>query len=100
MYNRDILDLLFSRIEHTLALIQALIGPRQVGKTTLARQVQESTQLPCVYASADSAGLHESSWIQAQWNMARQKLRSAPRVLLILDEVQKLPNWSVWVKQL
>ncbi len=38
MFKRDILDLILSRIENTQALIQALIGPRQLGKTTLAQQ--------------------------------------------------------------
>ncbi len=82
------------------ALIQVLMGPRQVGKTMLARQLAESSNMPCIYGSADSAGLPESSWIQIQWDLARQKLLSSPTALLILDEVQKLPNWSAWVKQL
>ena len=99
MFKREILKKLLKRVETSQVLIQALMGPRQVGKTTLARQLQESTSLPCIYASADSAGLQGSSWIQIQWDLARQKLLTNSRALLILDEIQMLPNWSARVKQ-
>lgn len=100
MFNRKILEELLDRIKAFPVLIQVLIGPRQVGKTTLARQLEESANMPFVYASADAAGLQQSSWIQVQWNLARQKLLGGSTALLILDEIQKLPNWSGWVKQL
>lgn len=100
MFKREILATLQARIERPQALIQALIGPRQVGKTTLARQLKESVTIPCLYRSADGAGLHESSWIQVQWQDARQRLSAGGRGLLILDEVQKLPHWAGWIKQL
>ncbi len=100
MFKREIFDTLLQRIKSFPSLIQVLMGPRQVGKTTLARQLEESADLPYVYASADSAGLHESSWIKAQWDTARQQLQTHKAALLILDEVQKLPNWSAWIKKL
>ncbi len=34
-----------------------------------------------------------------QWDLARQKLLTNPRALLILDEIQMLPGWSARVKQ-
>lgn len=102
MFNRDIFKKLIAHIAAPKALIQVLMGPRQVGKTTLAKQLLATVEIPCFYASADSAGMHESSWIKVQWDLARQKLLGSPShtAILILDEVQKLPNWSTWIKQL
>ncbi len=41
MFKREILKTILARIETTQALIQVLSGPRQVGKTTLTRQLQK-----------------------------------------------------------
>lgn len=80
--------------------IQVLAGPRQVGKTTLAKQLAEAVGFPTHYASADTAMGFDRSWITAQWEVARA--RSADdeqgRVLLILDEIQKISGWSDLVK--
>ncbi len=81
--------------------IQVLYGPRQVGKTTLAMQFMGGTKLPVHFASADLAASGESSWISQQWEAARIKLRqSAEReAVLIIDEIQKIGNWSEAVKR-
>jgi len=53
MYYRKI----FSRISQVLIepprLMQVVIGPRQVGKTTVITQCLESSKIPFVYSSAD-----------------------------------------------
>ncbi len=78
--------------------IQVLAGPRQTGKTTIARQLVESLGVPSHYASADEPALKDSTWIAQQWEIARLR-NNAPSVL-ILDEVQKLTAWSETVKRL
>jgi predicted AAA+ superfamily ATPase len=83
--------------------LQVLAGPRQVGKTTLARQVMEALTLPSHYASADEPTLRDRAWIEQQWDLGRLRAREteAPEgALLILDEIQKVPGWSEVVKWL
>lgn len=102
MFIRDIFKDIVKRVTSSPNFIQVLIGPRQVGKTTIAKQLEQSLTLPCHYASADAAGFQESAWIQMQWDRARLLINQSPTnsALLILDEVQKLYNWSKWIKQL
>jgi predicted AAA+ superfamily ATPase len=81
--------------------IQVLYGPRQVGKTTLALQFMESTNLPVHFASADLVSTGQSGWISQQWEAARIKLRQSEQndAVLIIDEIQKIGNWSEAVKK-
>ncbi|MEI6757019.1 MAG: ATP-binding protein [Chlorobium sp.] len=94
--------LLTQRIEREpRRFIQVLHGPRQVGKTTLAMQFMESTKLPVHFASADLVSTGQSSWISQQWEAARIKLRQSTEqeAVLIIDEIQKIGNWSEAVKK-
>ena len=79
-----------------------LAGPRQVGKTTLGRQVTEAAALPSHYASADDPTLRDRAWLEAQWAIGRLRAREADArgALLVLDEVQKIGGWSDVVKLL
>ena len=65
-----------------------LTGPRQVGKTTLGRQLMQSfgnAQYMNWDVLADRAVLQRQSW--------------HPRAgLLVMDEVHKMPNWKGWLK--
>ena len=81
--------------------LQVLAGPRQVGKTTLARQVMEAVGMPAHYASADEPTLRQGAWLEQQWDLARLKAReTSAGALLVLDEIQKVPGWSGAVKLL
>jgi hypothetical protein len=65
-----------------------LTGPRQVGKTTLSRQLltdKDSFQYLNWDISSDRRILQEGSWSQ-----------QVP--LLIFDEIHKMPNWKIWLK--
>ena len=97
MYQRPILSELIRRMEEPRRFIQVLSGPRQTGKTTLARQLIQNLDMPSVYASADEPSLKEGFWIEQQWERARVE-SNQNGTLLVLDEVQKLPNWSESVK--
>ena len=103
MYKRPIFNQIVERLERKRRFIQVLAGPRQTGKTTLARQVMEAVQWPHHYASADEPALKDRSWLETQWELARHLLKKSSaknRVLLVLDEVQKIPGWSESVKRL
>ena len=80
---------------------QIVIGPRQVGKTTAARQAAARSECPCHYASADEALPPGPEWIEAQWNAAlRLAAHCEAPAWLILDEIQKVRGWSEEVKRL
>ena len=91
---------LLRRLAEPRRFIQVLAGPRQVGKTTVARQAAERSGLPWRYASADEPTLRDAHWIAAQWDAARllADAAGAGGALLVLDEVQKVAGWSDAVK--
>ena len=97
-YRRPIGDLLAARLSEPRRFIQVVAGPRQVGKTTLVRQVLAELAPPWHYASADEPTLRERVWLEEQWQTARSLGGSEP--VLVLDEVQKIPGWSEVVKRL
>ncbi len=101
-YKRPIYHEIRSRLKEKRHFIQVLAGPRQVGKTTLARQVMDDCSLPVHYASADEPTLQDRSWLNQQWDIARLKCseESKSAGLLIIDEVQKVSGWSETVKRL
>lgn len=91
------------RLKEPRRFIQSISGARQVGKTTLALQVAELSDTPFHFATADEATLRTGEgWIASQWEAARRLAEMSKRkgALLILDEVQKIPQWSVTVKGL
>jgi len=101
MYKRPLYEKVMKRIEGTRGFMQVLAGPRQVGKSTLAHQIRKNLSFPSHYASADGSSLHDSTWIEDQWGIARQSARNMNHpqgVVLILDEIQKIPHWSDMVK--
>jgi predicted AAA+ superfamily ATPase len=105
MFKRTVFNDILKRLTEPRKFIQVLAGPRQVGKTTLSRQLMEAAGIPAHYASADEPALKSGSWLEQQWETARFKTRkdsagNTEEALLVLDEIQKLPNWSEAVKRL
>lgn len=90
------------RLKERRRFIQVITGARQVGKTTLVRQVAKKAGLPFRYASADEPTLQGTAWVTQQWEAARLVAADTGRrgALLILDEIQKVPGWSETVKRL
>ena len=101
-YTRPQYKTLVSRLEREpRRFIQGLYGPRQVGKTTLITQFAQNTKRLVHQASADAVPASDHSWISQQWETARLKLKhsNADEIILILDEIQKVENWSEQVKK-
>ncbi len=65
-----------------------LAGPRQAGKTTLAKEIGSECD-ETVYLNYDSASdrkiILEEAWLPS-------------KKLLILDEIHKMPNWKTYLK--
>ncbi len=93
---------LLDRLQEPRRFIQIVAGPRQVGKTTLALHAAAECGLPHHIASADEPTLRGAAWIETQWETARLLANETDGkgALLVLDEVQKAPNWSETVKRL
>lgn len=95
-----------SRLLEPRRFINVVAGPRQVGKTTLIRQVVADLPLPVHLVSADDPGVRDRSWLEAQWEVGRTladagaATSTKTATVLVLDEVQKIPAWSEVVKRL
>jgi hypothetical protein len=99
MYVRPIYHILKKRVAERRKFIQVLSGPRQTGKTTIARRLIDELDIPSHYASADEPALKGTAWIEQQWETARFQSAKNPAVL-ILDEIHKIPGWSETIKRL
>jgi len=83
--------------ENPPARIQLLVGPRQVGKTTLLLKLEETHKPRATYVSADAPEAALPSWADGVWRQALDRAGDGPAILLI-DEIQYLPQWSRWLK--
>ena len=101
-YARPQSETLGRRLAESRRFLQAVAGPRQVGKTTLVQQVTEASGLATRFASADEPTLRGRDWIEQQWEAARLTARDAGKrgAVLVVDEVQKIAGWSETVKRL
>ncbi|HET6202472.1 MAG TPA: ATP-binding protein [Planctomycetota bacterium] len=100
-YRRSLCAALVGRLREPRRFLQVLAGPRQSGKTTLARQAIGEVRFPAHYASADEPTLRDRRWIEEQWEIGRERAREGGRRggLLVLDEIQKVPGWSESAKR-
>ena len=102
MFERPYLQKLIQRIKEPRRFIQVIMGPRQVGKTTLVIQLAEKITVPCHYVSADASTAINTIWLEQQWETARVMMdqHKTPELLLVIDEIQKIEQWSEAVKLL
>lgn len=100
MYERIHLQWLTNRIREPKKFIQVVVGPRQVGKTTVITQLIQKQESAYYFVSADAVAASNGSWLQQQWEIARLKMADANEFLLVIDEIQKVVNWSETVKLL
>lgn len=98
VFKREVTKVIYKRLLEGSRFIQVITGPRQVGKTTAIQQVLLDLNVPYHYASADMPAPPPIEWISQQWEIAR--IKPGGKVILVLDEVQKIADWSVEVKRL
>lgn len=101
MFERPYLKLIKPRIEEPRKFIQVILGPRQVGKTTMITQLLSQLSIPNLYESADAISATNSVWLMQVWESARLRLKASgtSEFLIVIDEIQKIDNWSEIVKQ-
>ena len=99
MERTEFISELEKRLLEKRKFIQVLAGPRQVGKTTIIGQVLERYKNEFISESADNVSSPQI-FIEQIWNTARLKLKSGKEeILIVIDEIQKIPNWSEIVKK-
>lgn len=101
MYKRKQLSVLESRMAESRRTIHVVMGPRQVGKSTMIDQFVEHTSVPYSLFSADGVGKTNTDWISEKWYEVRTKmmLYGENEHILIIDEIQKIAGWSETVKK-
>ena len=100
-YERQHLAILKSRMAEPRRRMQIIMGPRQVGKSTLVYQFCDGLDTPYDFFSADGVGRFDTTWIPNHWQEARMKmdLHGDREHIIIIDEVQKIFGWSEQVKK-
>ena len=98
---RVYLQTIKSRIYEPRMFIQVIVGPRQVGKTTMVNQLLEQIDMPYIFESADAMPSSNSVWLNQIWDSARTrtKMSEQKEFLIVIDEIQKIENWSETVKR-
>lgn len=99
-YIRNQYNTLRERIGEPRKFMQVLAGPRQVGKSTLVGQVLRNIAVPYSLENADGVNPEDTDWIRRVWESSRiaMQLQHEEEHLLVIDEVQKIENWSEAVK--
>ena len=119
-YQREALEVLLSRLQEEPRWLIVVSGPRQSGKTTLVRQALHRSPLGSIYFAVDgfenaeirnlpgyseearfSREPRDRNWLVRTWELARREANRFPGgIVLALDEIQKIPDWSATVKGL
>ena len=92
---------LIMRLQEPRRTIQVVAGPRQIGKTTLVKQVLQQLSTPSRFFNADGVEPDDKDWIAARWEEVRALMHfnQYQEMVLVIDEVHKINNWSEQVKR-
>ena len=101
MYKRAEYQTIKKRLEEPRKFIQVVMGARQIGKSTVVKQVLKDLDAPFQFYSADNVPTTNSAWISDCWVAVRSLMQSNgwESAVLVIDEIQKIANWSEAVKK-
>lgn len=101
MYKRSEYKVIKSRMEEPRRFIQVVMGPRQIGKSTVVKQVLKDIKTPYQFFSADNIPASDQAWLSNIWESTRALLKGGGHesIILVIDEIQKIQNWSEVVKK-
>ncbi|ANH83378.1 ATPase [Niabella ginsenosidivorans] len=92
---RDLENVLYNRADYKKAIL--LLGPRQVGKTTLAKLLGNKLSSDYIYFNGDEIQTR-SLWQLQQVPLLKQTIEKHP--VVILDEAQMIEDVGIICKQL
>ena len=64
MFERHHLQTLIKRMQEPRRFLQVIMGPRQVGKTTLVTQLAAQVKIDYLFVSADSVAASNATWLE------------------------------------
>ena len=99
MFTRELVSQLVTRLNEPRRFIQIVVGARQTGKTTAVLQALEELSVPQRFISADDPSLVSTEWLRNEWEQSRVLAKSG-EAILVIDEIQKVGQWSSIVKLL
>ena len=101
MYKRAEYQIIKSRLEEDRRFIQVVMGARQIGKSTVVKQVLKDIDIPFQFFSADNVPATNTAWISNCWAAVRslKENKGWGSAILVIDEIQKIANWSEAVKK-
>ena len=101
MYKRAEYQIIKNRLEGQRKFIQVVMGARQIGKSTVVKQVLKDISIPFQLFSADNVPATNGAWISNCWAAVRslKENNGWNCVILVIDEIQKIANWSEVVKK-
>lgn len=101
MYKRPEYQTIINRLKERRRFIQVVMGARQIGKSTVVKQVLKDLDIPYQFYSADNVPATNSAWISNCWAAVRslKENNGWKTVILVIDEIQKISNWSETVKK-
>ena len=101
MYKRAVFQTIKKRLEEPRKFIQVVMGPRQVGKSTVVKQVIQELNTPFQLFSADNVPASNTAWVSNCWAAVRslKESKGLETIILVIDEIQKINNWSEVVKK-
>lgn len=101
MYKRPEYHTIKNRLEEQRRFIQVVMGARQIGKSTVVKQVLKDLDAPYQLFSADNVPATNGAWISNCWAAVRslKDSKGVESIILVIDEIQKIANWSEVVKK-
>jgi len=99
-FRRDFVETLEQRILEPRAFIQIVMGPRQTGKSTAVKQALDSIKYAKIVHVFNRAAANKTKILEDIWRKAREVEATESPVVLSLDEIQLVPEWSSLVKTL
>ena len=99
-FKRPLVNTIQTRIKEPRSFLQIVVGPRQTGKTVAILQAVEHMDVASTYFSFDEEKDISLDRLRDVWREARQSRQKGRDNLLILDEIQRIKQWSMTVKAL
>lgn len=101
MYKRIEYQIIKTRLKEDRKFIQVVMGARQVGKSTVVKQVLKDINIPFQFFSADNVPASNSAWISNCWAATRslKENNNWDSIIIVIDEIQKIANWSEVIKK-